>query len=78
MYLGTGEETPINYFLPLSDPADEAPNDETNLTPRIPNSSPRPSVRHKNRHLAISREPRVVEYIRWCQNDRKNMKKILK
>ena len=52
---------------------------ESLLTPRIPNSSsPRPSVRHKTRHLAISREPRVVEYIRWCQNDRKNMKKIMK
>ena len=46
------------------------------ITPRIPNSSPL-HVRHKNRHLAISREPRVVEYIRWWQNDRKNMKKFL-
>ena len=45
-------------------------------TTRIPNSSSPP--RHKNRHMAISREPRVVEYIRWCQNDRKNMKTILK
>ena len=45
-------------------------------TTRIPNSSS-PAC-HKNRHLAISREPRVVEYIRWCQNDRKNMKQFLK
>ena len=43
-----------------------------NLTPRIPNSCTS-SARHKNRHLAISREPRVVKYIRWCQNDRKNL-----
>ena len=30
MYLGTGKETPINYFRPLSDPAEDNPNDETN------------------------------------------------
>ena len=30
MYLGTGEETHINYFLPLSDPAVDGPNDEAN------------------------------------------------
>ena len=29
-YLGTGKETPINYFRPLSDPAEDNPNDETN------------------------------------------------
>ena len=55
-----------------------SPGRELYLTPRIPNSSPLLLVRHKNRHLAISREPRVVEYIRWCQNDRKNMKKNVK
>ena len=43
MYLGTGEETPINYVLPLSDPADEAPNDETNEN-IIQNE--RPAVNH--------------------------------
>ena len=30
MYVGTGEETQINYFLPLSDPAVDAPNNEAN------------------------------------------------
>ena len=30
MYLGTGKETPINYFRPLSDPAEDNPNDITN------------------------------------------------
>ena len=47
MYLGTGEETPINYFLPLSDPADEAPNDETNEN-IIQND--RPAVNHEPTH----------------------------
>ena len=31
-------------------------------------------ARHKNRHMAISREPSVVSLIRWCQNDRKKLK----
>ena len=28
-------------------------------------------ARHKNRHMAISREPSVVSLIRWCQNEQK-------
>ena len=30
---------------------------------------------HKKRHMAISREPDVVSYIRWCQNDQKILNK---
>ena len=33
--------------------------------------APAAAVRHKKRHIAISREPSLVSEIRWCQNDRK-------
>ena len=32
---------------------------------------PAAAARHKNRQVPISRKPRVVSEIRWCQNDRK-------
>ena len=38
-------------------------------------SSSSSSARHKIRHMAISREPREVSQIRWCQNNRKQIQK---